>query len=134
MSNWKELPIIKRNDGTFVITNNGYPYHVIPGDSLFSKVIEFAEENSTQVSSELEIPPPSDKDLDKKRILEIQARLAEIDIESARPLRALAAGSGTDFDREKLSKLDAEVRTLRKERAFLSEKSTDTTKGSLDVF
>ena len=60
--------------------------------------------------------------------------MAEIDLESARPLRALAAGIGTDFDREKLSKLDAEVRTLRKERAFLSEKSTDTTKGSLDVF
>lgn len=40
-------------------------------------------------------------------------RLAEIDSKSIRSLRAIAAGKGTDEDREFLAKLEAEASELR---------------------
>ena len=43
----------------------------------------------------------------------IKARLREIDSESVRPLRAMASGSQTAADTEKLAALDAEAATLR---------------------
>ena len=30
------IVLFRREDGTFVIERNGYPYHVIPGDPLFA--------------------------------------------------------------------------------------------------
>ena len=44
---------------------------------------------------------------------EIQVRLATLDEQSARPLRAIIAGTATDEDKEKLSKLEAESKRLR---------------------
>lgn len=41
------------------------------------------------------------------------ARLAEIDAEIIRPLRTIAAGFGTDEDRERVLSLEAEARVLR---------------------
>ena len=54
-----------------------------------------------------------------QRIGEIGARLKEIDVESVRPLRAISAGTDTQFDRDKLADLDAEAEALRTERAGL---------------
>lgn len=45
--------------------------------------------------------------------LAVTERLMEIDRESIRPLRAINAGNGTDYDRQKLARLDAEAATLR---------------------
>ena len=53
------------------------------------------------------------------RIGEISARLAQIDVESVRPLRAIAAGAATDYDREKIARLDDEAAKLRAELATL---------------
>lgn len=50
---------------------------------------------------------------------EITAHLARIDAESARPLRAKAAGNATAADDAKLAALDAEAIDLRKELAGL---------------
>lgn len=44
-------------------------------------------------------------------------RLAAVDLASVRPLRAVAAGTATDVDRERLATLDAEAATLRAELA-----------------
>jgi hypothetical protein len=55
-----------------------------------------------------------------KRRAEILARLAEIDAASVRPLRAIAEGNATDFDRQKLAALDSEAATLRTELAGLA--------------
>ncbi len=49
------------------------------------------------------------------RITQINQRLTQIDIDSVRPLRALTSGNATDFDKQKLSKLDAEANELRDE-------------------
>lgn len=46
---------------------------------------------------------------------EIKERLAEIDFESIRPLRAVEAGNPSEEDREKLSALEAEAVALREE-------------------
>jgi hypothetical protein len=64
-------------------------------------------------------PPPTPEELAERRRAEILARLAEIDAASVRPLRAIAQGEGTDFDRDKLAALDAEAVELRAEFAGL---------------
>lgn len=53
------------------------------------------------------------------RIAEIRSRLKQIDEDSMRPLRAIATGSDTLFDRNKLASLDAEAVALRAELADL---------------
>jgi hypothetical protein len=45
----------------------------------------------------------------------IMGELAQIDRDSIRPLRAIADNTATDFDREKLSQLDARAAELRAE-------------------
>jgi hypothetical protein len=45
--------------------------------------------------------------------------LAEIDALSVRPLRAIAQDEATEYDREKLTVLDAEAEPLRTELATL---------------
>lgn len=57
--------------------------------------------------------------LPSQRIDEIKERLAQIDIDSVRPLRAIAAGSHTQFDSDKLASLDSEAAALRAELASL---------------
>jgi hypothetical protein len=51
---------------------------------------------------------------------EILARLAEIDAASIRPLRAVANGTATAFDTQKLADLDSEAAALRAELAGLA--------------
>lgn len=49
------------------------------------------------------------------RIKEIEQRLSEIDLLSLRPLRAIEAGSATQYDHDKLIELNAESEVLRTE-------------------
>ena len=53
------------------------------------------------------------------RSVEIKARLAQIDLDSVRPLRAILANTATQHDRDKLDALDAEAAILRAEPAAL---------------
>lgn len=55
---------------------------------------------------------PTAEQLKKKRLAEIKARLTEIDNESIRPLRAVAAGTSTQFDTDKLTALETERASL----------------------
>jgi hypothetical protein len=55
----------------------------------------------------------------EERRAEILRRLAQIDQDSIRPLRAIADGRGEDYDRQKLAKLDSEAGELRVELAAL---------------
>lgn len=63
-------------------------------------------------------PEPADP-LPSRRADEVRARLAQIDLDSVRPLRAIASGAGTQFDRDKLAGLDAEAAKLRMELGSL---------------
>lgn len=54
------------------------------------------------------------------RLVEIDARLRAIDQASVRPLRAIAAGTGTDDDSGMLAALDAEAAVLRGTRAAIA--------------
>ena len=53
----------------------------------------------------------------EERRAAILARLAEIDLLSIRPLRAVADNSATEFDKRKLATLDREAADLRAELA-----------------
>jgi hypothetical protein len=70
---------------------------------------------SPEAAAELQAPTP--EQLAEARRAEILARLAEIDRESIRPLRAVADDNATDFDRQKLTGLESEAAGLRTELA-----------------
>ena len=58
--------------------------------------------------------PPA-PDMATIRRAEIMARLAQIDLDTMRPLRAVLVGSATQYDHDKLAMLDAEAAILRSE-------------------
>lgn len=58
------------------------------------------------------------------RITAIEARLAEIDQLSVRPLRAIVAGAAQQEDRSLLAELDAEAAGLRTEMAVLTSETS----------
>ncbi|MBO6103278.1 MAG: hypothetical protein J6P03_08520 [Opitutales bacterium] len=59
-------------------------------------------------------PEPTPEEIAAQAAAEKQARFAAIDAASVRPLRAIAAGTATEYDREKLAALEAEAAELRK--------------------
>ncbi len=65
------------------------------------------------------IPAPLAQSPAQRRAGEIRARLAAIDMDSIRALRAKSAGKGKSADDTKLAALDAEADTLRAELAAL---------------
>lgn len=67
---------------------------------------------------EMEMPDPAIAEAER-RTQEIKQRLAEIDTESIRPLRATVDGGATEFDAQKLASLEAEANALRTELASL---------------
>lgn len=69
---------------------------------------------------EMDMPDPAIAEAERRK-QEIKQRLAEIDTESIRPLRATVEGSGTEFDANKLTMLDAEATTLRAELASINK-------------
>ena len=54
-----------------------------------------------------------------RRIDELMAKLDQIDRQSIRPLRAIAKGMGTVFDRQRLEELEIEAEKIREELAGL---------------
>lgn len=94
---------------------------VPPVNELWGQVEEYTSAHGWHEMTEQEIadflkPEPTAED----RIAEIDARFKAIDLESLRPLRAIASGTETQADRDKLAGLDAEAEQLRAERATLT--------------
>jgi alpha-L-fucosidase len=59
-------------------------------------------------------------DVGANRLAEIDARIAQIDTETIRPMRAVLAKTDTLDDLQKLQDLEVEVQDLREERASLT--------------
>lgn len=132
LADWQSHPILTRPDNSYVITHKGYPYHVPnasePGceefTELWADVDAFAKANSAQVQPEPGPPAPTPEELTAMRIFEIKTELSALDTKSARPLRAIAAGTPTDADRATLAELETQAEGLRTELAGLKAPTT----------
>ena len=77
-------------------------------------VLEYDVKTGQQISKEVEMDMPDPTIIEnERRVQEIKQRLAEIDTESIRPLRATMDGSATEFDTQKLATLESEAQALR---------------------
>jgi hypothetical protein len=101
-------------------TKQGGTQYWLPGDTHTSPARYMEKLGPLPADALLEqpaAPPPTEAELAATRKAEITVRLAEIDTASIRPLRAIADGTATDFDMQKLANLEAEAATLRDELA-----------------
>ena len=64
-------------------------------------------------------PPPTADEIKAQKVAELKGELAAIDMESIRPLRAIADGTATQADHDKLAALEADAATNRAELAAL---------------
>ena len=85
--------------------------------TLFWEAVEDEDGNLTDI-----IPAPSLvlEQSEEDKTAELMERLDEIDRLAIRPLRAIAAGTATDEDREILAELERQADKIRKELAELS--------------
>jgi hypothetical protein len=91
----------------------------LPGDTHASPARYMEELGPLPEGALPEAPAKTQAELDAERRAEIISRLSAIDTDSVRPLRAIADGTATDFDRQKLAALETEAATLRAELATL---------------
>lgn len=66
MQTFRDFPITRRADGSYVITHNGYPYHVVNDEemaSFWSEVNAYAQEHPEQVTDEPAPPQPTEAEL-----------------------------------------------------------------------
>ena len=83
-------------------------------------VLEYDVNTGQTVTKEVEMDMPDPTLVEnERRVQEIKQRLAEIDTESIRPLRATVDGSATEFDADKLTALETEAQALRTEMKSL---------------
>lgn len=70
---------------------------------------------------------PEEPEAEKKakRKAELIAELAQIDLESIRPTRAIQNGTATEFDTQKLAELEERAEQIRQEIRNLSEVKLD---------
>lgn len=81
-------------------------------NELYSQVEDWLESNEwAELPDDFGVQPKTSD----QRIAEIEQRLTELDSASLRPLRAIAAGSATQYDHDKLEALDDESELLRVE-------------------
>lgn len=96
---------------------------IIPDSSeLAAKAMQYrrvsvtTDENGRAVDA-VEIPDEPDREA------ELLAELARLDLQTVRPLRAIAAGTATDEDRHRLSELEKKAEGLRGEMAEIQLKN-----------
>lgn len=88
----------------YAIRNDGLGWRRVDSEADLLEGETYSEEQPAAV--------PADQ-----RIFEIKLRLAQVDFDTMRPLRAVLVGTATQFDRDKLAELEAEAVALRAELA-----------------
>lgn len=83
------------------------------GDTWQSPARKMTERGPLPKGAVTEQPAKTPEEEAKEQESRLQAQLAEIDRKSARPLRALAAGTATDEDKAMLADLEEEAAALR---------------------
>ena len=100
------------------------PQWVVPDNTeLANKIIstfywEPVEDDKRNLIDIIPVDPPV---TDKERILSLKNQLEELDRQAIRPLRAIAAGTDTEEDREILTDLERQAAKLRQQLASLEE-------------
>ena len=95
MISWQSFPITRRADGSYVITNNGLPYHVPNSDgftALWAEVDAWAQAHPEQVTDE---PAPTEAELLARaktlKTAQFDLAMAAIDAELIRSTTDLVA-------------------------------------------
>ena len=100
------------------------PKWVVPDNSELAGKIKSAhywtpvEDDKGNIIDIIPVDPPV---TDKERILSLKNQLEELDRQAIRPLRAIAAGTDTEEDREILTDLEQQAAKLRQQLAALEE-------------
>ena len=95
MISWQSFPITRRADGSYVITNNGLPYHVPNSDgftALWAEVDAWAQAHPDQITDE---PAPTEAELLARaktlKTSEFDRAMADIDAKLARSTSDIVA-------------------------------------------
>ena len=91
---------------------------VVPdGSELANKIIStpYWEPVTDEDGNLINIIPIEPPITPEEQIAELKNQLTAIDLQTVRPLRAVAAGTATDEDRDKLTELEAQAEELRAE-------------------
>lgn len=98
MISWQSFPITRRADGSYVITNNGLPYHVPNSDgftALWAEVDTYAQAHPEQVTDEPAPPVPTEEELLARaktlKTSEFDRAMADIDAKLARSTSDIVA-------------------------------------------
>lgn len=98
MISWQSFPITRRADGSYVITNNGLPYHVPNSDgftALWAEVDTYAQAHPEQVTDEPAPPVPTEEELLARaktlKTSEFDRAMADIDAELIRSTTDIVA-------------------------------------------
>ncbi len=94
-------------------------------ESYPPEAAEWANNNNAAIQADeqgfemMAVPEPTPEELNKQRVIEIDAELAALDARSARSLRAIAAGTGNEYDTQAIMEIEAKAVELRAERNIL---------------
>lgn len=90
MKSWKDSPVIRRADGSYVIAYAGFPAYHVPNSeefaALWAEVDAWAQAHPDQVEPEPGPPLPSLEEVKAARLAEFDAVMAANDQRLIRPL------------------------------------------------
>lgn len=88
---------------------------------LYTPIWEPVEDENGNLIDIVPVEPPVSEQSSEEKTEELKAQLDEIDRQAIRPLRAIAAGTATEEDREILTELERQAEEIRKELALVSQ-------------